>query len=361
MSDSEEPWTAAIRFGAAFGIVVLSPDDVEFRTGTTSGRSFVVSDSERRGILGTVIERMLSTQLTPARPWNGAETELLNELMPQLTDSGIVESDVAAAAAAADREAAVSLLRVPMAEAHIGIVGHGVLGKAVRGLLRGMSFGRLSLIESGSVASHDNAAADDEPSRQDATSETPIPRPTHDQEWLDILRGFDWIVAAQDCFEPEELAALNKAALQLRLPWSLVCFDGYEGWVGPTFVPGQTACFGCFRRRLFASAAEPKHIFSDPGVKVHRLPSPAAIGPETTPWVSLIASMLAMDIVAAMRGFGFTLNHMLTVHRFNLTFQREAVLRLPRCEDCSVRRSAPQLNYFANVLPTRTAAAEPHD
>ena len=359
MSDSEEPLTAAIRFNAAFGVVVLSPDDVEFRTGATNGRSFVVSDSERRGILGTVIERILSPQLTPARPWNGAEAELLDALIPQLKDSGIVESDVAAAATGG--AAAVSILRVPMAEAHIGIVGHGVLGKAVRAILLGMSFGRLSLIESRSVARRDNAAADDERSRQDATSEAPITQPTHDREWLDVLRGFDWIVAAQDCFEPEELAALNKAALQLKLAWSLVCFDGYEGWVGPTFVPGQTACFGCFRRRLFAGAAEPKHIFSDPGVKVHRVPSPAAIGPETTPWVSLIASMLAMDIVAAMRGFGFTLDHMLTVHRLNLTFQREAVLRLPRCEDCSVRRSAPQLNYFANILPTRTAAADPHD
>jgi bacteriocin biosynthesis cyclodehydratase domain-containing protein len=137
--------------------------------------------------------------------------------------------------------------------------------------------------------------------------------------------------------------------------------DGFEGWVGPTFVPGQTACFGCFRRRLFASAAEPKHIFSDPGVKVHRLPSPAAIGPETAPWVSLIASMLALDIVPAMRGLGFTLDHMLTVHRLNLTFQREAVLRVPRCEDCSVRRGAPQMNFFSNILPTRPAAAKPHD
>jgi bacteriocin biosynthesis cyclodehydratase domain-containing protein len=180
-----------------------------------------------------------------------------------------------------------------------------------------------------------------------------LPRPRDAGQWAEAVGGHDWIIAAQDCFEPEELAALNRAALGLSLPWSLVSFDGYEGWVGPTFIPGQTACFNCFRQRLFAGAAEPKHVFVDPGVKIHRVPSPWSAGPETGAWVSLITSIFALELIAATQGHSFTFDQLLIVHRLNLTFQRESVLRLPRCPDCSPRRGAPTPNVFAHVLSTR--------
>jgi bacteriocin biosynthesis cyclodehydratase domain-containing protein len=181
-----------------------------------------------------------------------------------------------------------------------------------------------------------------------------LPRPLDRERWLESIRDHDWVIAAQDCFEPEELAALNDTALRLQLPWSLVCFDGYEGWVGPTFIPSQTACFSCFRRRLLASAAEPKHIFLEPDVKVRRVPSPWATGPETAAWISLITSLFALELVRVMEeGGGFTLNHILVVHRLTLTFQREAVLRLPRCPDCSPRRDGPNVNVFSHLLGTR--------
>jgi bacteriocin biosynthesis cyclodehydratase domain-containing protein len=221
---------------------------------------------------------------------------------------------------------------------------------AVRALLTGMPCGSVSVLRSSSVAEVD---ADPGARSGAASSAEPLPRPRTAAEWTEELSGCDWVVAAQDCFEPEELAALNEAALRLSTPWSLVCFDGYEGWVGPTFVPGQTACFSCFQARLFAGASNPKHVFMNPRVKVHRVPSPWSTGPETGAWVSLITSIFALELVSAMRGRSFTLSEMLIVHRLNLTFQRESVLRLPRCPVCSPRAGQPVLNVFSQLLSTR--------
>ena len=358
MSSSDPlPLAEEINFKDVFGVFVLSPDDVEFRTGATSGRSFLVSDPERRGLLGPIIERILSRQLVQARPWNGAESELLRELMPQLLQNGIVASDDKAQIMSEDRGFSIPVLRKPLAEAHIAILGHGVLGEAIRLLLREMPCGFTTVVESSSSVKPSHLGEIDiaeRPSTQAATiSQTRVARPIGELEWIETMKGHDWVIAAQDSFEPEELAALNKAALHLAVPWSLVCFDGYEGWVGPTFVPGQTACFSCFRRRLFAGAAEPKHVFTDPGVKVHRVPSPWSVGLEASAWVSLIASLFALEVIATMNGHGFTLNHLLIVHRLNLTFQRESVLRLPRCQDCSPRRHAPRSNVFSHLLTSR--------
>jgi bacteriocin biosynthesis cyclodehydratase domain-containing protein len=352
----------AIHFKDVFGVFVLSPDDVEFRTGATSGKSFVVSDAEKRGLVGSVIARILSPQVAQTRPWNKAESELLRELIPQLQQNGIVECDGKASMPPIMNEGhdfSIPVLRRPLTEAHIGIVGHGVLGEAVRLILRDVPCGSITVVESSSVAKASRLKVLERPLAQAArTPQTPVAGPTDELGWVETVKGHDWIIAAQDSFEPEELEALNKAAMQLDVPWSLVCFDGYEGWVGPTFLPGQTACFSCFRKRLFAGAAEPKHVFTDPSVKVYRVPAPWSVGPETSAWVSLIASMFALEVIGVMNGHGFTLNHLLIVHRLNLTFQRESVLRLPRCQDCSRRRNAPRLNVFSHVLTARAPRGE---
>jgi bacteriocin biosynthesis cyclodehydratase domain-containing protein len=343
MSNSEVvPRVEAIRFKDVYGVFVLSPDDVQFRTGSLSGTACVLSDPERRGLLGPLVKKLLSSEEMQRRPWNEAEAELLEEILPQLQESGIVEADDVQPVPGAGYSSSAPILRKGLAEARIAIVGHGVLGEAVRSLLTGMPCGSITMIESSSVAGS-----------RDGHTERSLPRPRDAAQWAEAVGDHDWVIAAQDSFEPEELAALNEAALRLSVPWSLVCFDGYEGWVGPTFVPGQTACFTCFRRRLFAGAAEPKHVFMDPGVKVYRVPSPWSAGPETGAWVSLITSMFALELIAATRGRSFTLNHMLIVHRLNLTFQRESVLRLPRCPDCSPRGDGPTVNVFAHVLSTR--------
>jgi bacteriocin biosynthesis cyclodehydratase domain-containing protein len=339
-SDSSDP-AAGIRFKDVYGVFALNPDEVHFRTGCTSGTICVVSDPERRGLLAPMIEKLLSTDAAQRRPWNATERALLEEIIPQLQESGLVEG--AAAQPAADKSVAPTAKE--LTQMRIAVVGHGLLGHAVQAHLAGLPCGAITMIESSSVADGTGARSECRPS--------PLRRPTDAEGWAKAIDNHDWIVAAQDCFEPEEAAGLNAAALRLSIPWSLVCLDGNEGWVGPTFVPGRTACFTCFRRRLFAGAAEPQHVFMNPGIKVHRVPSPSAAEPAAGPWISLIASLFSLDFTAAVKGGGATLNHLLIVHRLNLTFQRETVLRLPRCPDCSVRGRATRPNIFAQLLSAR--------
>ena len=333
----------AIRFAEAYGVFAFGPDDAEFRTGSLSGSGCVISDPERRGLLGSIIKRLLAGDGAPTRPWNAAEMELLEEIIPQLEDAGIVEANEAHRGV---NTRSVPLLRKPMTDAHITLVGHGVLGEAIRQHLAQASFGSITMIESSSVAKAGTAKGVDQ-ARSPAA-----PRPQDANQWLEFAKDSDWIVAAQDCFEPGELTAINSAALQCSTPWSLVCLDGYEGWLGPTFVPGETACFNCFSRRLLAGAGEIRHIFMDPGVKVYKVPSPWSVGPESSAWIGLLASMFALELIAAIQGRSFTLNNILIVHRLNLTFQRESVLRLPRCPDCSPRGDAPVQNVFSHALST---------
>ncbi len=83
---------------------------------------------------------------------------------------------------------------------------------------------------------------------------------------LTSLRMLDWAAAAAD-LEPIQLAVVapepgelpmlrdwNRFALQRRLPWLQVLpFDGRTAVVGPLYVPDETCCYECFRRRRRAN------------------------------------------------------------------------------------------------------------
>jgi len=354
--------TETVRFNDAFGLIILGPNEVQFRTGLTSGSACVISDPERRGLLGQVVEKLVSLGPDQRRPWNKAELELLQEILPQLRDTGVIENNSVAEATTRAAAGPGSRSPRPLAESCIAIVGHGVLGKAIQSLLVDMPCASVTVIESSSVA--ESARLWDRPTISVAgrSQESPIPtrfasRPRASDQWVEVISGHDWVVAAQDSFEPEELEALDKAARACSTPWSLVCFDGYEGWVGPTFVPHETACFGCLQRRLLAASAEPKHIFRDSSVKVHRVPAAWSVGPETGAWVSLITSIFSLELIAATKGDSFTRNQMLIVHRLNMSFQRESVLRLPRCPVCGSRGDAPRRNVFSDILSMREKKA----
>lgn len=348
-----------LHFNDAFGIFVRGPDEVQFRTGSLSGPSFVFTDPERRGLLGSLIDKILSSEAAETRPWNIAEREILEELVPKLREHGILEVDPEDGEPESDLVSPEPYVRKRLEDIRVGIVGHGVLGAAVADQLRKLGYGPVTIIESSSVAPRVSTKMGGV-----MPSEWPVmsgsewrERPSGDRAWAAAIGNLDWVIAAQDSLEPEELAYLNAAVWKSNTPWSLVCIDGHEGWVGPTFVPGQTACFNCFRRRLLASAAEPAYLMTDPGVRVHRVPSSWAVGPEAAVWISLISSLFALDVVPAMRGVGFTIGQLLVVHRLNLTFQRESVLRLPRCGVCSPMHDSLTPNVFAHLLATREAQA----
>ena len=57
------------------------------------------------------------------------------------------------------------------------------------------------------------------------------------------------VVVTDDYLRPA-LAAWNASSLASGRPWLLVKPVGIETWIGPVFVPGQTACWECLAQRL---------------------------------------------------------------------------------------------------------------
>jgi bacteriocin biosynthesis cyclodehydratase domain-containing protein len=76
-----------------------------------------------------------------------------------------------------------------------------------------------------------------------------------DIEWLDrIESGVDLAVCAPAPDELPHLQEWNEQALEAAQPWLQVLpFDGRYATVGPLYLPGDTGCYECFRRRRAAN------------------------------------------------------------------------------------------------------------
>lgn len=67
---------------------------------------------------------------------------------------------------------------------------------------------------------------------------------------LTVVPDGDCAIVVTDDYLRPEVASWNTRALAEGRPWLLVKPVGVESWLGPLFVPGQTACWECLAQRL---------------------------------------------------------------------------------------------------------------
>ena len=165
-------------------------------------------------------------------------------------------------------------------------------------------------------------------------------------EWTDgPAGGSDLVVCAPAADELPRLPAWNAQALAARQPWlQILPFDGRYAAVGPLYLPGDTACFECFRRRRAANLGTPAEL---PLLEAAPAAYPSAPGLDAV--AGGLAAQLALHWLvlgdhyapAAFYAFEPLPTLALSVHH---------VHRVPRCEACSgLADVASPLPWFKEV------------
>jgi ribosomal protein S12 methylthiotransferase accessory factor len=57
---------------------------------------------------------------------------------------------------------------------------------------------------------------------------------------------------------PDDFAAVNEACVRVGAPWTNIVMWGSELTLGPTVLPGATACYDCYRRRRLSNTSRPE-------------------------------------------------------------------------------------------------------
>lgn len=161
--------------------------------------------------------------------------------------------------------------------------------------------------------------------------------------------GWAWTVLGGRSFEESWMLAWNDALVARRERFLCCSVQGGVAVIGPTVLPGESACLRCAveaERRLRASRrAEPPV----PAVA----PSPC----EPVALLDLAADLVALELVKELTGaFGSPLaGRRLVVEPVGSRFEARSVLKLPRCASCG----RPATRAEVEAFPAPRPAARP--
>ena len=154
------------------------------------------------------------------------------------------------------------------------------------------------------------------------------------------------VVVAPEPAELPQLEPWNRRCLDERATWlALLPCDGRIAPVGPLFVPGETACYDCFRIRRASTCGYAEEFWSLEG-------SPAE-SPDALPLRRAVAGIAGWLVLRWLVGQDASLPgvmHAVEVGS-SVTLTVHHVWRVPRCPSCSDTAGvAPPSPWFDGAL-----------
>src|SRR5579864_1019636 len=155
-----------------------------------------------------------------------------------------------------------------------------------------------------------------------------------------LYRFFDhhvneFVIFGSQHVDPIKSLVLNRVLVGQRIPHLYVCMDGPFVFVGPTVIPGHTACFECLEKRVQMNLREHASYvaYKDALVAGSVTPgNPAFLQPVRT----LMASHAALEAINFLStGSTFTRNKVLSVYLPTMEIVFNEFLRMPDCGTCA--------------------------
>lgn len=143
-----------------------------------------------------------------------------------------------------------------------------------------------------------------------------------------------FVVHAMAAVNPLELRGLNRVCLHHKVPCVAAAIDGPFLLVGPTVLPGRSACLECLETRVLMNLRE---AASYQAYKMALLEGRATGATASIDGVlgSLLSALVSMEALNfALAGTSFTVGKVLCVYLPTMEFTYNEVLRVPGCTAC---------------------------
>jgi hypothetical protein len=217
-------------------------------------------------------------------------------------------------------------LQSAVGESRVAMLADGALGKSMYGRLTGAGFDDVTILTERPTEARmwiDRDAG--------AQSRSIVRTLDRDQVWPEDERPLPAVlVVCQDAHDPVLLEAVDRVSKRHRLPWLLVrYFDLQEGWVGPLFVPGETASYLSLEARLRANMPRfPEYLAFDTHVRASGRP-PASGGLHAS--FDMLSAIATIELIKFVTGIRVPdlLGKFMTINFWNWETELHEVLRLP--------------------------------
>lgn len=252
------------------------------------------------------------------------------------------------------------LVRERLAHARVTVVGLGAVGTVAATALAASSVGYVRCVDDSEVSTADPHLAqlfeltDVDSLRAEVAGEKI--RAVNPDVSVDIrtgpLRTGEDVAGAVDasdfvlgCLDPGLAAitdTLNGACLARRTPWSHGTATAFEGIVGPTVIPYQTACYRCYLARTVACQDDPAGALRELEARYDDRVDMSAYR-ENIPFAAgIVGHLLALQAFHFLAGlWPRSAGRILVVDFLTSTMREHVVLRKPWCSACFAAHESP--------------------
>lgn len=153
---------------------------------------------------------------------------------------------------------------------------------------------------------------------------------------LQAIEGCDFVVCCLDPGLSAVIYRLNRVCLQAGIPWTSCAVSGFEGLLGPTIRPHETACHMCYSMRAVACSDNPDEAFSYLRFLDRRKRDDSGTRENLAFGSGIMGNMIGLEALKQLTGFAppSALGHLIVVDFLQLTLQKHMVLRKPWCPVC---------------------------
>lgn len=232
-----------------------------------------------------------------------------------------------------------------LSEARVSVFGAGRLGARLIEGLAVSGVGHISVIDA-AVVSRDDIGSETPYGETDigrhrvealgrylgsrARSFAPVTEAPDDVTLAALLTEASFAVVCPDAHDPNLLDRVNRLAQSNGLVWTSARIRGLEFWIGPTILPGETACHTCLTLRIASNAPdETEHR------RLENWERTNALKPVMLAWTPGV-DLLVLEVVKAITWFAAPscYGHLYTLDLVTMEGRRHPVLKIPRCPDC---------------------------
>jgi hypothetical protein len=282
----------------------------------------------------------------------GADPEALHALLHSLEESSFLEE-----AENSDSEPQASRYRDQMtffsrfsstggtlhqsqlSRSKVALVGAGGLSACVARHLTASGFGEIVVLVDEPVLTGDVAISSEFTADSGKTkmSILPLHRESIYPEISSATKP-QLVIVPQDTHQPALLESMDSFSKKNHIPWLLLrALDPHEGWVGPLFIPGETASYASLEGRLRSNMRfYDEYLAYDRHLRNGGAPAPPCGGLNV--FFELLSAIAVAEVIKYVTGFTMPLvaGRFLTIDLMNWETEVHDVLRLPHIEAASI-------------------------
>ena len=156
------------------------------------------------------------------------------------------------------------------------------------------------------------------------------------QDLLKVIEGSHLVILAEDELRPQIFDLVNEACIESDITWTSCGSHGFKGFIGPTVVPHETACYKCFETRYDSNIQYYREFqaFKD---YLHKKNEYKEYG-KLVMLINIISDCLSLEVIKLLTKFmpPKTLGQQMMFDFLTMTNHFHNVVKLPRCTACGL-------------------------